>query len=97
MGISIFDPLILEKSNRLRLELSGQKGTAVCSKRNTSVAARFDSGQIQARAPESLSQIASLSRSWVDKRHHVFDFAGQDTRPNGCANGNDFIGIDRRV
>jgi hypothetical protein len=43
MGISIFDPLILEKSNRLRLELSVQKGSAVCSKRNTSVTARVDS------------------------------------------------------
>jgi hypothetical protein len=29
MGISIFNPLILEKSNRLRLELSVQKGSAV--------------------------------------------------------------------
>jgi hypothetical protein len=27
MGFSIFDPLILEKFNRLRLELSVQKGT----------------------------------------------------------------------
>jgi hypothetical protein len=48
MGISVFDPLILEKSNRLRLELSVQNRSAVCSKRNTSVTARFDSGQIQA-------------------------------------------------
>jgi hypothetical protein len=58
MSISIFDPLILKKSNRLRLELSVQKGSAVCSKRNTSVTARFDSGQIQAHASESVSQIA---------------------------------------
>jgi len=58
MGISSFGPLILEKSNRLRLELSVPKGSAVCSKRNTAVTARFDSGQNQARAPESLSQIA---------------------------------------
>jgi len=57
-GISIFAPRILEKSNRLRIELSVQKGSAVCSKRNTSVTAGFDSGQIRARAPESLSQIA---------------------------------------
>jgi hypothetical protein len=63
MGISIFDPLILEKSNRLRRELSVQKGSAACSKRNTSVTARFDSGQIQARTPKSLSQIAWLVRA----------------------------------
>jgi hypothetical protein len=42
----------------LRLELSVQKGTAVCSKRNRSITARFDSGQTQARAPEFFNQIA---------------------------------------
>jgi hypothetical protein len=45
MGISIFAPLIREESNMLRLELSIQKGSAVCSKRNTSVTARFESGR----------------------------------------------------
>jgi hypothetical protein len=38
-----FRPLILENFNRLLLELSVPKGSAVCSKRNISITARFDS------------------------------------------------------
>jgi hypothetical protein len=42
MEISIFAPPVLEKSTSSLLELSGQKGSALSSKRNTSVTARFD-------------------------------------------------------
>jgi hypothetical protein len=46
------------KSNRLRLELSVPKGSAVCSKKNTSITTGFDSREIRACAREFFGQMA---------------------------------------
>jgi hypothetical protein len=61
---SIFDSFIFRKSNRLRLMLSVQKESAVCSKRNTSITAWVDSSLLSTQplvlAPESAEAIQQI-------------------------------------